>query len=91
MRTVQTRFNEDGSATTHLVVRCTLEGIAKATGIKLEDVSFALAEMGLLRHRQGTASDKNSEVTFSRQMLEQASLRWKPRLSLILSVHLKFS
>ena len=51
MRTIDTTPNPDGSATSHVVVRCTLENIAKATNLRVEDAAFALNECGLLTRR----------------------------------------
>ena len=51
MRAVETTANPDGSATTHVVVRCTLADIARATNLRIEDAAFALNECGLLGRR----------------------------------------
>ena len=48
LRTVETRANADGSATTHVVVRCVLADVARATNLRVEDAAFALNECGLL-------------------------------------------
>ena len=48
---IETIANPDGSATSHVVVRCTLENIAKATNLRVEDAAFALNECGLLTRR----------------------------------------
>lgn len=59
-RVLQTTANPDGSATTHVVVQCTLQDISKATGLRVEDVAFALAECGLLRRRIKKKVDKRA-------------------------------
>ncbi len=51
LRTVETRANADGSATTHVVVRCTLADVARACNLRVEDAAFALNECGLLARR----------------------------------------
>ena len=51
LRSVETTANPDGSATTHVVVRCTLADIARATNLRVEDAAFALNECGLLVRR----------------------------------------
>ncbi|KAI0034324.1 acyl-CoA N-acyltransferase, partial [Vararia minispora EC-137] len=47
-RTLETRANSDGSATTHAVVKCSLAEIARATNLRVEDAAFAMSECGLL-------------------------------------------
>jgi len=42
----------DGSATSHVVVHCTLADIARATNLRIEDVAFAMCECGLLERIQ---------------------------------------
>jgi histone acetyltransferase HTATIP/histone acetyltransferase MYST1 len=64
LRTVLTRSNPDGSATSHIVVRCTLAEIASATNLRIEDAAFALNECGLL------GSTIDGVVGFTREMVE---------------------
>ncbi|KAG6327396.1 hypothetical protein ID866_11693, partial [Astraeus odoratus] len=53
LRKVVTTLNEhDGSATSHVVVQCTLGDIARATNLRVEDAAFALSECGLLERMQ---------------------------------------
>ncbi|KAK7041838.1 hypothetical protein VNI00_009127 [Paramarasmius palmivorus] len=56
--------NEDGSAVMNVCVRCTLEDVGKATGLRVEDAAFALGEMGLLRRwgAAGSGSGSSSGV-----------------------------
>lgn len=92
MRKLQTKFNEDGSATTHVSINCTLDDLAKATWIRPEDIAFALNECGLLRQRQGEQSgEEGGTVVVSREMVEKVTQRWKPRRSIILPEHLSLS
>ncbi|KAI0089918.1 acyl-CoA N-acyltransferase [Irpex rosettiformis] len=58
LRTVETTANPDGSATSHLVVRCTLSDIAQATGLRVEDVAFAMNECGMLQRHRRVNSDR---------------------------------
>jgi hypothetical protein len=51
LRTFTTTQNLDGSATTHVVVKCTLADLARATNLRVEDAAFAMNECGLLRMR----------------------------------------
>ena len=85
MRAVETTANPDGSATTHVVVRCTLADIARATNLRIEDAAFALNECGLLGRRfraeraggsgeeaaqeEGTDQDQDV-VAITREMVE---------------------
>lgn len=64
MRAVSTRSNPDGSATSHVVVRCTLAEIASATNLRIEDAAFALNECGLL------GSTVEGAVGITREMVE---------------------
>jgi len=48
---METTLNPDGSASTHVVINCTLEDICKATSLRIEDAAFALKECGLLQRR----------------------------------------
>ncbi|TFK86527.1 acyl-CoA N-acyltransferase [Polyporus arcularius HHB13444] len=70
MRSIETRANRDGSATTHIVVRCTLADIARATNLRIEDAAFALNECGLLgRHLKGDGSSEDV-LAITREMVE---------------------
>lgn len=62
LRRVETRTNADGSATSHVVVRCTLADIARATNLRIEDAAFALSECGLLQCVQ-TLNSTETETT----------------------------
>ncbi|CAK5274212.1 unnamed protein product [Mycena citricolor] len=50
-RTFAITPKEDGSATMHVVLRCTLEDLAKATNLRIDDAAFALNEVGFLAMR----------------------------------------
>ncbi|KAL1739286.1 acyl-CoA N-acyltransferase [Schizophyllum fasciatum] len=63
-RTLETTPNEDGSASTHAYVRCTLEDIARATHLRPEDAAFALHEMGLLDRYAHLATGPDAEQEF---------------------------
>jgi histone acetyltransferase MYST1 len=81
MRMIETIANPDGSATSHVVVRCILENIAKATNLRVEDAAFALNECGLLTRRykessnghgnvNGSAEEAEEVIMISREMIE---------------------
>ncbi|CAL1696908.1 unnamed protein product [Somion occarium] len=71
MRTIETTPNPDGSSTSHVVVRCTLADIARATGLRVEDVAFAMNECGLLVRRQKAEGEEMEEtIVISREMVE---------------------
>lgn len=81
LRTIETEANPDGSATSHVVVHCTLSDIAQATGLRVEDAAFAMNECGLLERRrrlddaekkdEDDLDDQDEEVIFiSREMVE---------------------
>lgn len=57
LRTIETTANPDGSATSHVVVRCTLSDIAQATGLRVEDAAFAMNECGMLHRRRRVNPD----------------------------------
>jgi hypothetical protein len=63
-------MNADGSATSHVIVRCTLQDIAKATDLRPEDAAFALNECGLLSQRQGDGDTCQDVIAISREMVE---------------------
>ncbi|KZV77544.1 acyl-CoA N-acyltransferase [Peniophora sp. CONT] len=67
-RTLETRANPDGSATTHASVRCSLENIARATNLRIEDAAFAMSECGLLRTR--TTVGGQETVVITRELVE---------------------
>ncbi|KAF8174723.1 acyl-CoA N-acyltransferase [Pholiota molesta] len=50
-RTMRTVPRPDGGAETHVELRCTLEDIATATNLRIDDAAFALSECGLLTRR----------------------------------------
>ncbi|KAI0321443.1 acyl-CoA N-acyltransferase [Amylostereum chailletii] len=82
-RAFETRTNPDGSATTHVVVRCTLADIANATHLRSEDAAFALNECGLLMKRYageaaiGTGATNGAKANGSsargREMIEKVA------------------
>lgn len=41
----------DGSAVVHVTAQCTLEDLARATWLRVEDVAFTLREVGMLQNR----------------------------------------
>ncbi|KAM6497798.1 acyl-CoA N-acyltransferase [Amanita muscaria] len=87
LRTFTTTPQADGSAVTHVSVRCTLSDIAHATNLRIEDAAFALNECGLLIKKikakernidvveaTGIAGvSANDTVVLTREMVEQVA------------------
>jgi len=72
LRTTHTTISPiDGSATTHLSVRCTLLDIARATNIRPDDVAFALRECGFLQHVKTGDGVEQETMVISREMVER--------------------
>ena len=67
---METTLNSDGSATTHVIVRCTLHDIARATNLRPEDTAFALSECGLLSRHQSNGESCQDVIAISREMVE---------------------
>lgn len=82
MRTVVLKSNPDGSASVHVYVKCTLEDIARATNLRVEDAAFALNECGLLEkvrieRRKAVETDEEPDgeedvetIVLTREMVE---------------------
>ncbi|KAG6373170.1 acyl-CoA N-acyltransferase [Boletus reticuloceps] len=70
LRRIETTSNLDGSATSHVVVRCTLGDIARATNLRVEDAAFALNECGLLTHVQRDSDGAREQIGITREMVE---------------------
>ncbi|KAH9939012.1 acyl-CoA N-acyltransferase [Epithele typhae] len=73
LRTIETTANADGSATSHVVARCTLADVARATNLRVEDVAFALNECGLLGARGADAADAGAPVVVTREAVERVA------------------
>lgn len=75
LRTFSTTQNLDGSATTHVVVKCTLADLARATNLRVEDAAFAMNECGLLKMRgkNGRDADAADMIMVTREMVEQVA------------------
>ncbi|KAG9008616.1 hypothetical protein FRB95_001340 [Tulasnella sp. JGI-2019a] len=63
IRTTYTQVLPSGETKSHLIVRCTLMDIARATGLRHEDVSFAMEECGLLLRRKKRQAEVKPEVS----------------------------
>lgn len=63
-------MDADGAAVTHVAVECSLEDIARATYLRVEDVAFALNECGLLAHRLGEVAEEGT-VVITRRLVEK--------------------
>jgi len=75
LRTFTTSQNPDGSATTHVGVKCTLADLARATNLRIEDAAFAMNECGLFRVRgkNGREADGPEMIVVTRKMIEQVA------------------
>ena len=75
LRTFSTIQNLDGSATTHVIVKCTLGDLARATNLRVEDAAFAMNECGLLKMRgkNGRDADAAEMIVVTREMVEQVA------------------
>jgi len=73
LRSFVTSTNADGSATTHVIVKCTLSDIARATNLRLEDATFAMNECGMLRLRgkEGEEEEQDDMIVVTRDMIEE--------------------
>ncbi|KAF7982431.1 hypothetical protein HWV62_28561 [Athelia sp. TMB] len=65
LRSIETTPNPDGSATAHVVARCTLVDIARATNLRVEDAAFAMNECGLLVKRYKGNINPHAQVETS--------------------------
>lgn len=72
LRVFETTHNEDGSAVTQIMVRCTLADIARATNLRIEDAAFALNECGLLMKKAAGEAD-GEVVVVTRKLVEQVA------------------
>ncbi|KAH0838749.1 acyl-CoA N-acyltransferase [Lanmaoa asiatica] len=70
LRRIETISNPDGSATSHVVIQCTLAEIARAANLRVEDAAFALNECGLLAHVQVDSDDTREQIGITREMVE---------------------
>ncbi|KAH7884038.1 acyl-CoA N-acyltransferase [Phlebopus sp. FC_14] len=70
LRRIETTPNPDGSATSHVVVHCTLAEIARATNLRVEDTAFALKECGLLSRVQTSKDGTREQIGITREMVE---------------------
>jgi hypothetical protein len=73
LRSFVTTTNPDGSATTHVVVKCTLSDIARATNLRIEDATFAMNECGMLRIRGKEKEGDEGVIMMTREMVERVA------------------
>jgi hypothetical protein len=76
LRMIETTSNPDGSATSHVIVKCTLLDIARATNLRVEDTAFALSECGLLTRVKTAEGTDDEIITISREMVETVASEW---------------
>lgn len=76
IRTTHTETTPNGTTRQHLNIRCTLLDIARATGLRHEDVAFAMEECGLLVRRKneaGEGEDEREVIYVSAEMVERVA------------------
>ncbi|KAF7784818.1 hypothetical protein Agabi119p4_983 [Agaricus bisporus var. burnettii] len=73
---------EDGAAEIHVSVHCTLNDIARATNLRIEDAAFALNECGLLMRRL-TRSDENETIVVTRELVEKVAEERKVKIAVL--------
>lgn len=90
-RTYVTTAMPDGSAVTHVMVKCTLEDIARATNLRIDDAAFALNEVGLLAKRLAKDSEDYSEsqdtIVLTRDMVENVAMERNVKIPCISLSH----
>ena len=86
LRRIETTSNSDGSATSHVVVQCTLADIARATNLRVEDAAFALNECGLLSHVQITGDGAKGQIGITRDMVEAVAKERRVRDMMFMSL-----
>jgi histone acetyltransferase MYST1 len=92
LRVIHTTANEDGSATSHVIVRCTLADLARATNLRVDDAAFALNECGMLDRRglngEGNKGEKVVEViAITRDMVEKVARERKVKMMYVDLAH----
>ncbi|KAG9013238.1 hypothetical protein FRB90_006108 [Tulasnella sp. 427] len=90
IRTTHTETTPTGTTRQHLNIRCTLLDIARATGLRHEDVAFAMEECGLLTRRkkdgdEGEGGGEEREIIYvSAEMVEKVARERKVKHKCIL-------
>ncbi|KAF8642850.1 hypothetical protein AX16_009358, partial [Volvariella volvacea WC 439] len=77
LKEFETIQNSDGSATTHITIRCTLAELAKATNLRIEDAAFALHECGLLFKKINEDDGDGETIVLTRSMIERVAVERK--------------
>jgi len=86
LRSFVTTKNPDGSATTHVVAKCALSDIARATNLRIEDATFAMNECGLLRVRgkEGDEEEREETIIITREMVERVAKERNVKKNMVL-------
>lgn len=63
-------------------MHCTLNDIARATNLRIEDAAFALNECGLLMRRL-TRSDENETIVVTRELVEKVAEERKVKIAVL--------
>jgi hypothetical protein len=71
-RVFETVQREDGSMEVHVGVQCTLEDIARATNLRIEDAAFTLNECGLLMQRF-SQDGEDETIIITRELVEKVA------------------
>lgn len=80
----------DGSASVHVIIKCTLADISRATNLRVEDAAFALNEVGLLANRlrvneeiENSSPVAEDAIVLTREMVEKVALERKVKIPCI--------
>ncbi|CAA7267725.1 unnamed protein product [Cyclocybe aegerita] len=78
-RVFETTPNEHGGADTNIKVECTLQDIAKATNLRIDDAAFAMHECGLLMRRM-SRTEENDTIVITRSLVEKVAKERKVKI-----------
>ncbi|KAK0433936.1 acyl-CoA N-acyltransferase [Desarmillaria tabescens] len=77
LRTFVTKLLPSGGATTDITLECTLQDIAQATNLRVDDTAFAMNEVGLLVRRlrleEGEKEGPKDMIVLTREMVEKVA------------------
>lgn len=80
--------NPDGSATLHVVVDWTLEDLASATNLALEDARFAMNECGLMQTQYSSTGGEDNVILITREHVERVATERNVKKACIDLAHL---
>lgn len=77
LRTFVTKLLPSGGARTDITLQCTLQDIAQATNLRVDDTAFAMNEVGLLVKRlqleEGMNTGPQDMIVLTREMVEKVA------------------